>query len=116
MYFIMLVCVYVCVCAVPDVQCTEVSSVNGGLRVGWRFLHTGGLNLSNVRVFYSVNGGHDKQQVTGREMGVDANGRPTSIEVGDVTAGWTYAFLVSSHNQLGESKAYCRLATPTEGK
>ena len=72
-------------------------------------MHTGGLNLSLVSVYVSIDGGllWDIQSLPNKATLGEDSGWPTSLTVSDLPAGHTYKFMVRAFNRLGNSSAAC---------
>ena len=85
-------------------------SNNGTIDVSWRFVHTGGLNLTGVSVLYSLDTDLLQFQPlhSGRgELSVDGDSDPTTISVSELPAGSSYIFKVTSSNEMGNSSSAC---------
>ena len=86
------------------------------INVTWQFIHTGGLNLTQVSIDYSLN--NDSSQffdVTNGQLPVDGDNSLTSIIVRDLPAGNSYIFKVSSSNDIGNSSTTCPPVTHDVG-
>lgn len=92
---------------VPEIQCrTAPFSNNGTIEVTWFYVHTGGLNLTQVSVSYSLDSPvlrfqqpNDSQPLAG----VDS----TSFVAYELQAGNNYIFKIVSSNSVGHSSATC---------
>lgn len=92
---------------VPEIQCrTAPFSNNGTIEVSWFYVHTGGLNLTQVSVSYSLDSPvlrfqqpNDSQPLAG----VDS----TSFVAYELQAGNNYIFKIVSSNSVGHSSATC---------
>jgi hypothetical protein len=92
---------------VPAVQCLNPVSANGNISVQWSYIHTGGLNLTDVSAEYSfvVGTSMDTQPVP--ISGVDV----ISVNVSGLVAGFVYTFRITAENSNGSSTVMC---TPTQ--
>ena len=97
-------------------ECSDASAENGAVRLQWDFVHTGGLNLSGVVVSYRSGGSQDFRPVLGHEMRLDAEGRPTSLDVRNLTAGETYVFMINASNEQGSAMDCCPPVTLSIGE
>ncbi len=74
------------------------------ITISWGYVHTGGLNLISVQVFYRV-------KMTEEYLGwVEGDGSCTSIcsvDVFNLTAGSVYVFSINASNEVGYMTAIC---------
>ena len=99
-----------CTSLVPDIECNSTPlSSNGIIIISWSFVHTGGLNLTQVTVSSSTDTFMvwDFQPLPSTPTLVDEEGRPTSLTVSKLPAGNTYVFTVRAFNMLGNSSVSC---------
>ena len=87
--------------AVPALTCSAPVSSNGVFTVTWSYIHTGGLPLTNVSVFYTYD---DSSPIP-----VPVNNVATSsVAVSNVEAGFSYTFNITAENSIGSSSISCR--------
>ena len=97
---------------VPAPLCSNIPTSEGGvINVTWSYIHTGGLNLTEVVVEYSESG--DFQDLQNGNL-TDLS--QTSLEVLNFTAGQTYSFQVTASNQMGSSSVLCPAVNHSVGK
>lgn len=91
---------------VPEIRCHAAPlSREGVINITWEYVHTGGLNLSNVTLFYSL----DVQPL---QFQLLSNVATPSEDQADVVlhqlpAGNSYVFEVISSNAVGSASAIC---------
>ena len=96
----------------PAPVCSNIPTSEGGIiNVTWSYIHTGGLNLTEVVVEYSESG--DFQDLQNGNL-TDLS--QTSLEVLNFTAGQTYSFQVTASNQMGSSSVLCPAVNHSVGK
>ena len=97
---------------VPAPLCSNIPTSEGGvINVTWSYIHTGGLNLTEVVVEYSESG--DFQDL---QNGNQTDLSQTSLEVLNFTAGQTYSFQVTASNQMGSNSVLCPAVNHCVGK
>ena len=97
---------------VPALLCSNIpTSEDGVINVTWSYIHTGGLNLTEVVVEYSESG--DFQDLQNGNL-TDLS--QTSLEVLNFTAGQTYSFQVTASNQMGSNSVLCPAVNHSVGK
>lgn len=82
------------------------------MTVTWRYLHTGGLNLSSISLLYAINKPHPQFQLLSevpipREGTLDGSNGPFIFPVQDLPAGNSYTFKITSSNDIGNSSTTC---------
>ena len=92
---------------VPAIQCLDPVSANGIISVQWSFIHTGGLNLTDVSADYSSVDGALMDTRPVPISGLDAR----SVNVSGLVAGFVYTFRITAENSNGSSSVLC---TPTQ--
>lgn len=97
--------------SVPEMKCeTAPVSANGMIAITWRYVHTGGLNLSHTSVLYALNKPHPQFQRLGDTSvllaGAEAGSSDSFVETG-LAAGSSYIFKVVSSNAIGNSSVLC---------
>ena len=92
---------------VPAIQCLDPVSANGIISVQWSFIHTGGLNLTDVSAEYSFVDGALMDTRPVPISGLDAR----SVNVSGLVAGFVYTFRITAENSNGSSSVLC---TPTQ--
>jgi hypothetical protein len=88
---------------VPAIQCLNPVSTNGNISVQWSYIHTGGLNLTDVLAEYSFVDGTSMDTRPVPISGLDA----TSVNVSGLVAGFEYTFRVTAENSNGSSTVMC---------
>ena len=84
------------------------SASNGDVVVTWRYIHTGGLSLTEVRVQYRL---QSDSMLTTLPVGVSS----TSTSIDDLVTGEQYLFRVNATNDEGFDIALLPLFSPTIG-
>ena len=85
-------------------MCNDPEFNMGGITTRWSYIHTGGLDLTNVLVFYTFEeGSHDSNSVTVMNINPTIN----SINVPRLTAGIRYTFNITAVNDIGSSYILC---------
>ena len=87
-------------------------SENGKVTVTWDYRHTGGLNLTQVAVDYRQEE-TETFQVLSRDSDSELN--KNSLEVQNLTAGYTYIFRISATNNNGSTSVECPSVIHTVG-
>ena len=89
---------------VPALMCSTPISNNGVITATWSYIHTGGLPLTDVSVFYTfLEGGRDSDPTKVPVSGVDV----TSVMVPNLVAGFEYTLTVTASNSNGSSSVQC---------
>ena len=95
---------------VPKIECQESPlSQNGIIVVTWSYIHTGGLNITQVYVTYSLDQSSlEFQQLPNGiipvEEGADS---PRNLAVRNLVSGNSYIFMVMASNEEGNSSTVC---------
>ena len=86
----------------PKVTCSLTPiSVNGRIHVSWSYLHTGGLNITEISVQYR------QQQVNLFQfLQEELPDKNTTIAT-NFTAGYNYVFRVVASNEIGSDSTDC---------
>ena len=90
--------------AVPDIQCFDPVSANGVIMVQWRYVHTGGLNITGLSAVYSYVDGTSTVIEPVTISGLDT----LSIDVSGLVTGFEYTFDITAENSNGSSTILCR--------
>ena len=91
--------------SVPAPVCPTLPTSSGGvITVRWNYIHTGGLELTQVIVTAT-------KGILSTELEVP-NGNltdlsQTSLDISTFTAGFQYIFSVTAYNELGSSSVQC---------
>ena len=79
-------------------------SADGDITVQWSFVHTGGLNLTDLSAAYSFTDGSLKTAETIAIPSLDA----MSVNVSNLVAGIMYTFSITAENSNGSSTVSCK--------
>ena len=97
---------------VPAPVCDSAPvSEDGVITVSWTYVHTGGLNLTQVEVQYKE---PTQDQFEGNETLDDPN--QTSVSFTGLEAGSTYLFQITAYNANGSDSVTCPPVTHEIGK
>ena len=88
---------------VPAPVCIGLQSDGGVMTAMWSYIHTGGLPLTDVSVFYTYTDGATVNLINVP----DTNTNTTSIMVGTLMAGFRYTFNITAENSNGSSSILC---------
>ena len=83
--------------------CESSMEVNGGIRVTWRFDHTGGLPLTSQIIDYQFTPGSTPMQMDGPPVSVGDR----TADISSLVAGYTYMPSVNATNDEGSVKEVC---------
>ena len=99
--------------AVPLLTCNDPEFNNGGITAKWFVNHTGGQELSQLLLSYTV-----QKDVTVSEpiMITVPNVEMTEVNVPSLVAGVMYTFNVTAENEMGFSYVLCGPTFLTIGK
>ena len=89
--------------AVPGLTCNKPISAGGDITAAWSYVHTGGLHLTNVSVFYTFTEGLTINRVPVSVRGINT----LSATVHNLTSGFEYSFNVTAENGNGASSILC---------
>ncbi len=98
-------------CAVPSLVCDMAeSTANGGIMIYWRFIHTGGLNITSINITYTIN-----NQAT-IQYGPDVDVNDTAAFIPSLIAGYSYVATVAAENSVGSTSVGCPSVELSYGK
>ena len=91
--------------AVPAFDvCNASVSTNGAITVNWSYIHTGGLPLTNISLFYMFEEGSTIGAPNIVPVG-DIN--TTSVTLVELQPGYRYTFNITAENSNGTSNILC---------
>ncbi len=97
--------------AVPSLVCDMAeSTVNGGIMIYWRFIHTGGLNILSINITYTIN------NQTTIHNGLDVDVDDTTASIPSLMAGYSYVATVAAENSVGSTSVGCPSVKLSYGK
>ena len=84
--------------------CSDPVSADGDITVQWSFVHTGGLNLTDLLAAYSFTDGSltVTEPITIRSLDT------TSVNVSNLVAGFVYTINITAENSNGSSTVFCK--------
>ncbi len=89
------------------------SSENGVITVSWDYIHTGGLNLTSVHVLYRLSTADEYLGWLEGDVNCTSN---CSLAVYNLTAGFSYVFVIKVSNDEGPGVGMCPEVSHTIGK
>ena len=93
---------------VPEVLCLQTPiSTNGKIRVSWDYSHTGGLNLTQVKIDYRIKQLESFRLLPESLYSNEELLRTKGVEILNFTAGFEYVFRVTASNEIGSSSVEC---------
>ncbi len=100
--------------AVPLPECSMApSSADGVITVSWDYVHTGGLNLTSVQVLYQLS--TEEAYLGWLEGDVNCTSG-CFLVVYNLTAGFSYVFVINASNDEGPGVEMCPEVSHTIGK
>lgn len=88
---------------VPALKCAAPHFVNGDITATWSYIHTGGLSLTNLSVFYMFMEGSAINRVPVNLQNINA----LSATISNLTTGFKYSFNITAENSNGASNILC---------
>ena len=89
---------------VPALTCNATISASGVITVTWSYIHTGGLPLTNVSVFYTYIDG----SAISSPISIPVSGLDTRVAtVSTAESALEYTFNVTAQNSIGSSSILC---------
>ena len=89
--------------SVPALRCSAPLSVNGDVTAIWSYIHTGGLSLTNLSVFYMFTEGSAINRVPVNLQNINA----LSATISNLATGFRYSFNITAENSNGASSILC---------
>lgn len=87
----------------PSLTCDYTTSSNGTVAVGWSYVHTGGLPLTDLSVAYTFTEGSTTRRVPVNVSSVTRS----SVSIQGLTVGFMYTFNITARNNNGASSILC---------
>ena len=92
--------------AVPALDmCNASVSTDGAITVNWSYIHTGGLPLTNVSVFYMFEEG--STTISDPNLFPAGSINTTSVTLVGLQPGYRYTFNITAENSNGTSNILC---------
>ena len=89
--------------AVPALTCNAPVSAEGIITATWSYIHTGGLPLTNVSVFYVFTEGSAINRIPTNVTNVNTS----SVVIRNLITGFKYTFNITAENSNGSSSILC---------
>ena len=85
-------------------MCNASVSMKGDVTVTWSYIHTGGLPLTNISVFYTFEEGSTIGDPNLVQVGSIST---TSVTLVELQPGYRYTFNITAENNNGTSSILC---------